>query len=377
MPPLNLLIKPASSNCNLKCKYCFYNSIAENREIASYGIMKEDILEIIVKKALEYADGACNFAFQGGEPTLAGLDFYKHLIKLQNQYNNKNIKITNTIQTNGTMIDKQWAEFLSKNNFLVGISLDGPRDINDLNRIDREGIGSFKKVIEAINLLKEYKVDYNILFVVTANSSRHVNKIYNFFKKNNMRYLQFIPCLDPLFKQTGTEEYSLTPEKYLKFLKEFFDLWYSDAVKDDFKSVRYFDNILGILLGHETEACDMRGMCTVQNVIEADGSVYSCDFYVTDDYCLGSISDNNFEDFINTNTAKSFIEASFSISSECKECKWFKLCRGGCRRYRSITGYDSLPLNYYCQTFKQFFEYSYDRFYEIARMITFRNNSKY
>ena len=143
MLPINFLIKPASSNCNYKCKYCFYNSIAEKRDIASYGIMKEDTLEAIVKKGLEYAEVMCGFAFQGGEPTLAGLDFYVKLIELQKKYNIKKLKIYNSLQTNGMLIDEKWARFLHDNDFLVGLSLDGPKDVHDINRVDSKNHGTF------------------------------------------------------------------------------------------------------------------------------------------------------------------------------------------------------------------------------------------
>jgi uncharacterized protein len=220
MPPLSLLIKPVSSSCNLRCKYCFYHSIAENRTTNNYGIMDGRLLEVIVKKALEYADQTCTFAFQGGEPTLSGLDFYKRLIELERKYNIKKVRINNAIQTNGIAIDEKWAAFLSKHNFLVGISLDGPQNIHDCDRIDAKNGGSFNRVMKAVTLFNKYKIEYNILSVVTGSTARHIGKIYNFFKKNNFKYLQFIPCLDLLNEVRGVNEYSLSPERYDSFFKE-------------------------------------------------------------------------------------------------------------------------------------------------------------
>jgi uncharacterized protein len=150
MPSISLLIKPASSDCNLRCKYCFYHSLSKNRSVESYGMMSESTLENIVKKALFEAEPQCTFAFQGGEPTLIGLDFYKKLIELEEKYNTKNIKINNVIQTNSILIDEEWAEFLYDNNFLVGVSLDGPKDINNLHRIDALGKGTYNKIMKSI-----------------------------------------------------------------------------------------------------------------------------------------------------------------------------------------------------------------------------------
>jgi len=257
MPPINLLIKPASSNCNLRCKYCFYHSIADNREIKSYGLMEIDALETVVKKALIYADEMCTFSFQGGEPTLAGIDFFKKFIEFTNKYNTKNVIVNFALQTNGILINEEWAEFLFRNNFLVGISLDGPKDIHNTHRIDVKNSGTFNKVMKAIALFEKFKVQYNILCVVTALSARYANKIYSFFKENRFEYIQFIPCLDALNEKKGLHQYSLKPSDLVKFLKLTFDRWYEDFMKGEYVSIRYFDNLVSIILGYGNEACNM------------------------------------------------------------------------------------------------------------------------
>lgn len=368
MPPINFLIKPASSRCNLRCKYCFYNSVAENREIASYGIMKEDTLEAIVKKGLEFADYLCGFTFQGGEPTLAGLNFYQNLLELQKKYNGKKLKISNSIQTNGMLIDKNWAQFLHDNHFLVGLSLDGPKEAHNLNRVDLKSCGSFNRVMKTVELFNTYKVEYNILYVVTSQSSRNANKIYNFFKKYNFRYLQFISCLDPLNQGHGKQPYSLKPEDLSRFLKITFDRWYEDFIKGDYISIRYFDNLIFMILGQAPEACNMTGVCQCNCVIEGDGGVYPCDFYVFDKWRLGNIKDNDIKDMIYSEVAQKFIAPSQVIPLECKECRWIGLCRGGCRRERENFKEGNLKLNYYCSAYKDFFNYSYERLVDIARI---------
>lgn len=357
MPSISVLIKPSSSNCNIRCKYCFYHSIAEKRDVNSYGMIEMDTMETIVKKAMEYSDFQCNFAFQGGEPTLRGLEFYKEFIELQKKYNTKNLKISNSIQTNGMVLDDEWCKFLAENNFLVGISLDGYMEIHDENRVDPKGQGTFSRVKQSIDLMDKYNVQYNILCVVTSTVARHINKVYKFYKKNNFRYLQFIPCID----------YSLKVDQYEVFLKRLFDLWYEDLIKGDYTSIRYFDNLVSMYKGFRAESCGMSGSCACQLVIEADGSVYPCDFYVTDYWKLGNIKDYEFKELILSDKTKEFILSSQYIDPKCRSCKWLNICRGGCRRYREpfIEGKPSLST--LCKAYEGFFEYAHQRLVYLAR----------
>lgn len=353
----------------MRCRYCFYNDISNKRAQRSYGFMNVDLLEIIVRKALNEVEDACTFAFQGGEPTLAGLDFYKKLVEYEQKYNQRNIEINNTIQTNGLAIDEEWAHFLAQNHFLVGISLDGPKKIHDLYRIDDQSKGTFQRIIKAINLFDHYHVKYNILTVVTAQVARDIHKIYNFFKNKNFTYLQFIPCLDPLEEEPGGYRFSLTPEKYSYFLKMLFDLWYRDVMKGHIISIRYFDNLLQLLMGYPPEACGMVGHCNCQFIIEANGGVYPCDFYVLDKWDLGNIKNHSFSQLLNSPTAQQFIQSSTYIDPVCQECPWFRLCRGGCRRWREPFVDEKLRLNYLCSAYKEFFAYTIDRFKNIIEKI--------
>lgn len=367
MPPLSMLIKPASGNCNLRCKYCFYHSLAEKRATKSFGMMSKGTLEVLVMKGLDFADQICTFAFQGGEPTLAGLDFFRQLVEFEKKYNKKGIKIYNTLQTNGIVMNDEWAKFLAENNFLVGLSLDGPKDIHDTHRVDVNNKGTFTTVMKTVDLFNKYKVEYNILAVVNSYVARHVNKVYNFFKKNNFKYLQFIPCLDPLGEAQGNYKFSLTPQRFTNFLKTLFDLWYSDVIRGNTVSIRYFDNLVGMFMGYQPEACDMNGHCSCQFVIEADGGTYPCDFYVIDQWYLGNIKDHSLEQLLASERAKQFIEMSTHVNDECRQCKWGTLCRGGCRRLREpfIDGKPSL--NYLCQSYMEFFDYAVSKLQHLAR----------
>jgi uncharacterized protein len=369
MPPINIMIKPASSNCNLNCKYCFYRDVAENRDKKSYGLMSEDTLEELVKRTFEYGEKFVGFAFQGGEPTLVGLGFYKKLIELQRKYNVKKIKVNNSIQTNGILINKEWAKFLSENNFLVGLSLDGPADIQNLNRIDLQGKGSFSRVAKSIEIFNKYSVEYNILCTVTKSVAKHIEKIYRYYTKSGFKYLQFIPCLDELGGKPGENHYSLKPNDYKEFLKKLFDLWYRDFIEGKGVSIRMFDNIVQMLLGYPPESCDMNGCCSVNIVIEADGSVYPCDFYVLNKWKLGNVLNDNLKELITSEKGRNFVGISKGMSNNCSLCEYVSICRGGCRRYYEPIENGNSGKNYFCSAYKGFYKHTLHRFYHVANIV--------
>lgn len=362
MKNISVLIKPVSSLCNIKCDYCFYNTIAEEREVASYGVMETSVLEKIVKEALKFADGGtCTFAFQGGEPTLVGLDFYREFIHLQKKYA-KGTRISNVIQTNGILIDEEWAKFLRENSFLVGLSLDGPQEVHDARRKTKDGKGTYHKVMKAKGIMDRVGVEYNILTVVDNLVARNVRGIYEFFKKEGIEYTQYIPCLDPLLLVEPGEKKYLSTKVYATFIKKLFDLWYKDLINGRYVSIRYFDNLINIILGAGGEACDMKGHCSIQNVIESDGSVYPCDFYVYDNWKLGNIEEESFEDIMRSERALEFLNTSFEKSERCRICKWKNICRGECRRKRE----NSERQNDLCEAYEEFFEYASARLVEVA-----------
>ena len=369
MPALSLLIKPASGNCNMRCRYCFYADELDNREIRSYGKMSVDTMHTIVEKAMEYGDYECTIAFQGGEPTLAGLDFYWDLVAYVTAHENpKKLKIHYALQTNGYLINEEWAAFLGENHFLVGVSLDGLKEIHDRYRLDAAGKGTYQRVISAIRLLEKHQVEYNILTVVTAATARNGQKIYNYFKKNHFGYQQYIECLDPIGEEPGQHEYSLTPEKYGEFLKSMFDAWYLDMRSGTYVYNRYFENLMMIMAGQQPESCNMRGVCGKQWVFEADGSVYPCDFYALDQWRLGNIQENSFEEMDEKRDGLGFIQWSMRQQEDCQKCRWFGLCRNGCRRNREPVTAEHTNRNYFCKSYQMFFEYAYPRLEEIYQL---------
>jgi uncharacterized protein len=369
VPPISVLIKPASSRCNLKCEYCFYHDVASSRTIADFGYMSLATLEIIIRKVLQFTSGYATFSFQGGEPTLCGIDFYDSVLRMQKEANINRVKINNCIQTNGILIDRRWAEFLHNQGFLVGLSLDGPQDINDQHRVDAGGIGTHERVVRAVNLFNECRVDYNILFVISNLSARHPDELYNYFKKNNFNYLQFMPCIDPAGEVRGAHKYSLNPQRYTFFLKHFFDRWYTDFMGGREISIRYFDNLVRMASGQPHEMCSLLGACQCQFVFEADGSVYPCDFYVTDQWRLGNIQADELLEMYQSDNCQRFRQSSLTTALNCSQCRWKFLCRGGCRRDREDSNTGELGVNYFCESFSQFLPYAYPRLIEVAKYV--------
>ncbi len=368
MPPITVMLKPASGMCNMRCKYCFYADETANRGTENYGFMSEDTLYNVMKNTLKYANGHCTIAFQGGEPTLAGLRFFEKVMQFQKELNVNNCGISNALQTNGYDLNEEWAKFFADNKFLVGVSLDGPSDIHDKYRVDAKGEGTYKRVMRTIQLFNKHKVEYNILTVVTATTCKSTQKITGFFDRNCFGYRQYIPCLDPLNEVRGKNEWSLTPDLFAKHLTTLFSSYYSDALKGKKRYHRYFDNLLMILNRQRPEACGMEGTCSSQYVVEADGSVFPCDFYMLDEWKIGNLTTDSVEKLIENRTKLKFIEKSIKPHDNCLECKWNMLCRGGCRRDRDYFE-NGIGKNYYCTAYKQFFESCYPQLVNLYKLI--------
>lgn len=351
MPNLNLLIKPSSSKCNIACTYCFYNDVASNREIKDYGFMSIDNLKLLLKKTFEYVEnGNISIAFQGGEPLLIGLDFYKKLILIVNELKGS-AKVSYAMQTNGLLIDDLFAQFFKENNFLIGLSLDGYKEIHNKYRKTYSKGDTFKQVMEKANILEKYDVDFNILSVVTPTLAKHITKIYNTYKKLNFNYLQFIIPI-PNFNEPS--DFALTNDELFQFLDTLFKLWSKDFLNDNYISIRYFDNLIHAALGYGVESCNMQGRCHCQFVVESNLDTFPCDFYVLDQYKIGNFKENSVLEMLNSQTANKFIKDSLPIPNECANCKYYSLCRNGCQRERENNK------NLYCSAYKKFFQENED-----------------
>ncbi|MBQ2755757.1 MAG: SPASM domain-containing protein [Oscillospiraceae bacterium] len=335
----------------MRCKYCFYTDEMHCRTDALRGIMPLRIVEKIIRDAALSADGYINFIFQGGEPTLAGINFFKETVRLQKELIPPHIKVFNSIQTNGLLIDEEWAEFLSENNFLAGVSLDGTAHIHDAFRLDANGHGTFSQAMAAAQLLKRFGVETNILCVITEQAAQCGAELYRSLTDAGFEWLQFIPCISPF---EGTHHsFELTPQRYLDFLLSVFACYEKDRLSGKHVSVRFFDDILRRLSGSPVATCGMNGRCAVSYTFEADGSVYPCDFYAVDEYLLGNILHSSLDRLARSAAAEKFLCESLPLPHECRSCEFFSLCRGGCRRDRDNA--HQLGKNRWCSVYRQFF----------------------
>lgn len=257
------------------------------------------------------------------------------------------------------VLDREWAAFLKEHDFLVGISVDGTEFTHDFFRTDAAGNPTFQRVFESIALLEEYGVEYNILTVVNAMTAKKAPQIYEFYKQKGFSYLQFIPCLNPIGEEGVKYPFTLTQKAYAQFLKTLFDLWYQDIKKGEVVHIQPFEGYIQLLLRMQPSLCGMSGICACQHVIEADGEVYPCDFYVLDEYKLGNLNAGSLEEINEKRKELRFIEESAAVSEKCRQCKYFPLCRGGCKRHRN-------PDNYFCEAYYEFFAYVLPRLEEAA-----------
>ncbi|MCI9272574.1 MAG: SPASM domain-containing protein [Clostridiales bacterium] len=359
------LIKPASSLCNMRCRYCFYADVADNREVPSYGVMDRTTMECLIDRVMNEIQppAQVTFAFQGGEPTVAGLEFFQQFTDYAERRNAGRCRLRYAIQTNGLVLNEGWCALFQRYGFLVGISLDGEESLHNFGRPDAKGQGTYSRVRQSIRLLEEHGVEYNILSVITKQAAKHPQKAFQFYRRNHFDFVQLIPCLRPL-DAAEDGPCDLTPRLYADFYKRFFQLWFEALQKGEYLSVRQFDNILMLLQGQPAEQCGMMGRCSPQFVVEADGGVYPCDFYVLDGYRCGNVKENTLQELSRSQGIQAFLQHREPEHPLCATCRVRSLCRGGCRRYRSF--YASEPG--YCPH-QDFLYATVDRFAAAARMV--------
>lgn len=342
------MVKPSSSLCNMSCKYCFYHSLARQRESYSYGQMSFETIERVIYEALKFAAGGPFYlSFQGGEPLLRGKEFFRFVLDKIREHNKKHSPVALAVQTNGLHIDDEWCRLFLEGNFLVGLSLDGEEEDN-INRVDNAGNPVFGKVLASAKLLQRYGVDFNVLCVVTERAAKNIARIYKFFASQGFRHLQFIPCLKPL--GSGYSPFCITERTYGDYLITLFDLYLEDIRNGNYVSVRHLDNFALLAKGQRAEQCGMNGTCGAQFVVEGDGTVFPCDFYCLDEFKLGNINETTFSDIARLAKFWQFIKGSASESRKCLSCAYYNLCRGGCKRER-------IDLEK-CAAYKRFFDYA-------------------
>lgn len=358
---LELLIKPVSGLCDLRCCYCFYRDLRARAADPQNLRMDDETLESLIRRAFHEEDACVSFAFQGGEPTLAGLDFFWRFSELEALYRPENVAVQHLLQTNGFGLSAEWVSYLKKEKFLVGISLDGKENMHDVNRKDPSGRGSYARVTKTCRLLAEEKIPFNILCVVSRENVGSPREIYTHFRECGFDYLQFIPCLNPLQKNSG---HAPDARAYGDFLSQIFDLWYADLAAGHAVHIRQFESIVDQMLGYAPHLCGSLGICSVQNVIEANGDVYPCDFYVLPAYRLGNVKSDSFTRMRTSAVAREFSEGSRPVPAECRRCPLYPICRNGCRRYRDNHGKNTL-----CEGYKRFFVHAAPALGDLAERV--------
>ena len=332
MKNITIMIKPASSACNLQCKYCFYTDLAGKRDTYNFGKMSKDTVEkILANVFVDLVKGdKLNFAFQGGEPTLVGIEWYKNFVKTVNSKNN-GITISYALQTNGTLIDNEWCEFLTKNKFLVGISIDAMPKTHNNCRIDINKKGTYNIVSRTVKLMEKNKVEFNVLCTLTSEIAQHPKQVWDWIIQNDFKYVQFTPCLDAL-DENGKNIYAINPKKYYGFYSELFKFWFNDFRQGKYRSIKLFDDIVNLLAYNIPTACGINGKCSCQIVVESNGNTYPCDFYCIDKYCLGNLSNTHLSNIVQSSAVNNFINREKSKPTLCNTCKYNIFCGSGCYR---------------------------------------------
>ncbi|MDF0479207.1 anaerobic sulfatase maturase [Vagococcus sp. PNs007] len=340
MKQIAVLVKPSSSLCNIRCQYCFYADVSSMRDVKSFGKMTSETTEKMIENIfVDLEDGDdLSIAFQGGEPTLAGLKFFNYLAEVIS-VQSKKVTVNYSIQTNGLLLNEKWCEFFKEHRFLVGLSIDGTKSRHDAYRIDTKGEGTFNRVLGGMHLLRRYDIPFNILCVVSTQMVGEANDVYNFLQEEKIEYCQFIPCLDEL-KPSGEDEFSLKPEGFYAFYNVIFNRWYEELKEGSYRSIKLFDDIINLLVLKKITACGIVGNCQIQYVIEADGSVYPCDFYVLDEYRLGYIQESSLRELFSKECAKQFICERKELPELCLTCPFRQQCHGGCKRMKDAVYVD-------------------------------------
>lgn len=333
------------------------------------GIMTRETARNLLRAAAEAAQpgDVIQITFQGGEPTLAGLDFFRDFIAMEQELIPSGVTVNHSIQTNGMALTAEWAAFFQENRFLVGLSLDGARDFHDALRVDPQDKGTWDRAVAALKLLDQAVVETNLLCVVTGPMARSPQKVYQSLRKLGNHPLQFIPCLDPLEAPRGTMPYSLSPQRYGRFLCGLFDCWFRDWQAGRYVSIRLFDDYLRILAGMPPSTCAASGACGSYLVVEGDGSLYPCDFFVLDEWYLGNINEIGVAQAISSPQSQGFLERGRTRPQACPACPYFAICRGGCPR--DWTAFGPQGENYYCPAFRQLFDYALPRLRQAAAAI--------
>jgi len=360
----HIMAKPTGSACNLHCDYCFFLKKEKLYPGSSFR-MSDEVHESYIRQLLEaHQVPQVTVAWQGGEPTLMGLDFFRRSVELQKKYQKAGTHIENTFQTNGILLNDKWCQFFHENSFLIGLSLDGPKELHDTYRQDRGGHGTFDRVVRAARLLQKHKVEFNILCTINSKNADHPLDVYRFFRDElGAHYIQFIPIVER-DNETGYQEgnkvtdRSVQPEQFGRFLMGIIDEWLKKDVGNTF--VLNFDGALAGWLGLAGTVCIFGPTCGLGMALEHNGDLYCCDHFVEPNYYLGNILKTPMIDLVASEKQRRFgQDKKDSLPRTCRECEVLHICNGECPKNRFLETPDGEPgLNYLCAGYKAFFKHA-------------------
>jgi uncharacterized protein len=365
-PRIHVLAKPTGAICNLACSYCFFL----DKELLYPGSrfrMSDEVLENYIRQLIAaHSSPQVTVAWQGGEPTLMGIDFYRRALELQEKYKKPGMTFENTMQTNGTLLDDEWCRFFKENNFLIGISIDGPRKLHDAYRVDKKGEGSFDRVMKGLHFLQKHGVDYNVLTTVNRANAGYPLEVYRFLRDEaKTDWIQFIPVVERINEEGRTlyqkgdrvSDRSVQPGQFGSFLSRIFDEWVRKDVGRVF--VQTFEASARRWLGLPSGMCVFEETCGVGLALEHNGDLYSCDHFVEPDYLLGNIMEKEIADLAFSEKQYRFgQDKSDTLPQVCRECEVLFACRGECPKNRFLTTPTGEPgLNYLCEGWKAFFRH--------------------
>jgi uncharacterized protein len=354
-PAFHIMLKPRGPICNLNCAYCFYLRKEQIYEKGTSFVMTDDVLEEFTRQYIEAQKvPEVTFSWQGGEPTLMGLEFFRKAVALQEKYRKPNMRIKNTFQTNGILLDGDWCRFFKKHGFLVGLSMDGPRELHDAYRVDKGGRPTFEKVYRALKLLQKHGVDFNVLCVVNRVNADHPLQVYRFFRNEWVEFIQFIPAVERT-PDNGVTDWTVRPEQWGNFLCTIFDEWVRNDVGRIF--VQQFEVALEAWLGFEPSLCVHARTCGNCLAMEHNGDLFSCDHFVYPDYYLGNIMEAPITQLVASPFQREFGRNKWDeLPRYCRKCPVLFACNDGCPKDRFIETPDGEDgLNYLCAGYKRFF----------------------
>lgn len=368
--PLYVMAKPAGSLCNLRCKYCYYLEKSHLYNEQKNRVMTDELLEKFVKEYIEsQLTPDVLFTWHGGEPLMRPVSFYRRALELQRIYGGGR-RIDNCIQTNATLIDDEWCRFFRENNFLVGVSIDGPQEFHDEYRRTATRRPTFRQVMKGIDLLNRYGVEWNALAVVNDFNADYPLDFYHFFKEIGCRYIQFTPIVERVVERAdglrlapGMQEggrltdFSVTAEQWGRFLCDIFDEWVRSDVGEYF--VQLFDATLANWVGQAPGICTLAKECGHAGVMEFNGDMYSCDHFVYPEHYLGNLRDKTIYEMMNSERQQEFARMKHEmLPRQCRECRYEFACHGECPKNRFLSDcYGNPGLNYLCKGYRQFFEH--------------------